>query len=108
LNRESLIKIIKMFKDGIINEEEAADLIEAISTEENEGRGKQKFRKLVIHVVPKTQNGDKIDLSIPLSLASGFLKKFATEKNLDLDVDSVVKDGIHVEDEDEIVDIHLE
>ncbi len=28
MNRESLMKVIKMLKEGVINEEEAADLIE--------------------------------------------------------------------------------
>lgn len=102
------MKVIKMLKDGIINEEEAADLIEAISAGENETKSKQKLRKLVIHVVPKTQIGDKVDVSIPISVANGFLKKFAADKNLDLDIDEIMKDGIHVEDENEIVDIHLE
>ncbi len=108
MNRESLMKVIKMLKDGVINKEETADLIEAISTGESGGKSKQKIRKFVIRVVPKTQTGDKVDLSIPISLANGFLKKFAADKNLDLDIDSVMKDGIHVEDENEIVDIHLE
>lgn len=108
MNRESLIKILKMLKGGIINEEEAADLIEATSAGENEVRNKPKIRKLVIHVVPKTQIEDKVDVSIPISVANGFLKKFAADKNLDLDIDSIMKDGIHIEDENEIVDIHLE
>ncbi len=108
MNRESLMKVIKMLKEGVINEEEAADLIEALSVGESEIKNKQKVRKLVIRVVPKDQMGNKVDLSIPISLANGFLKKFAADKNLDLDIDSVMKDGIHVEDENESVDIHLE
>ncbi len=110
MDRDSLLHIMKMVKDGIVTPQEGVELVEALNGEETENQKKTRRRrsKLVIHVTPKNEKGEKVNVSIPLGMAKGFLKHFATLKGMDLDFDEMKESGFHVESDDEVVDIHVE
>ncbi len=111
MDRESIFNIMKMVKDGTVTPEEATELIKALTdkaTENTVNAHKSKKQKLVIHVIPKSEKGEKANITIPLGMAKVFLKKFVMDKGIDMDLKDVEESGIHVETDDEIVDIHIE
>lgn len=112
MDKESVLNIMKMVKDGTITPEEATELIKALTDktiENTKGNAsKSKKGKLVIHVIPKSEKGEKANITIPLGMAKIFLKKFVIDKGIDVDLKDVEESGIHVETDDEIVDISVE
>ena len=112
MDKESVLNIMKMVKDGTITPEEATELIKALTDKVAENTTsnarKSRKRKLVIHVIPKSENGEKANITIPLGMAKVFLKRFVMDKGIDMDLKDVEESGIHVETDDEIVDIHVE
>ncbi|WGS64958.1 SHOCT-like domain-containing protein [Marinitoga aeolica] len=65
--REELIRVLNMVKEGTIEIDEAADLIEAFFDTKTEDIKKSKSkRKLVIKV--DSAKGDKVNVKIPLGL----------------------------------------
>lgn len=109
MDKESVLNIMKMVKDGTITPEEATELIKALTDKVTENNARElKKGKLVIHVTPKSEKGEKANITIPLGMAKVFLKRFVIDKGIDMDLKDVEESGIHVETDDEIVDIHVE
>ncbi len=114
MDKNSILHVINMAKDGTITSEEAAELIEALCMKkegENSPSGREVGRKkgkLVIHVTPKNENGEAANITIPLGIADGFLKKFGASKGMDFELEEIEESGIHVETKDETVDIYVE
>jgi len=114
VDKDSILHVINMAKDGTITSEEAADLIEALcmKKEGESSRNAQKVGvkkgKLVIRVTPRNESGEAANITIPLGIADGFLKKFGASKGINFDLEEIEESGIHVEAKDETVDIHVE
>jgi NCAIR mutase (PurE)-related protein len=65
--REELVRVLNMVKEGTIEIEEAADLIEAFFDTKTDNIKKEKSkRKLVIKV--DSAKGDKVNIKVPLGL----------------------------------------
>ncbi len=111
MDKESILNIMNMVKDGTVTPDEATELIKALTdktTENVVNVHKSKKGKLVIRVVPKSKKGEKANITIPLGMAKIFLRKFVMDKGIDMDLKDVEESGVHVETDDEIVDIHVE
>ncbi|KLO25119.1 MULTISPECIES: SHOCT-like domain-containing protein [unclassified Marinitoga] len=64
--KEELIRILNMVKNGTVEIEEAAELIETFYDTKNTKSNSTQKRKLVIKV--NSSNGDKVNVKIPLGL----------------------------------------
>ncbi len=85
---EDIKKILKMIEDGKISAEEATVLIDAINEKDATITRTSKAKSLKIYVYDKVQDKKKVDVTIPLSLAKGFLKfglKFVPDHSLKID-----------------------
>lgn len=113
MDKESVLNIMNMVKEGIITPEEAVELVNALSgsekAKERKSKGRAWSKKLIIRVTPKNEKGEKADITIPLAFAGNFLKKFINNKNADVNMDDLMNGmNIQVDDENETVDIHIE
>jgi hypothetical protein len=111
MDKDSVLNIMNMVKDGTITPEEATDLLEALSTDKevkNAKNARRKNAKLVVHITPKNEKGKAADISIPFGISKGFVSKLLSSKGIDFDLEEIEKDGIHIETDDETVDIHME
>ncbi|GEM_PF-2680355 len=113
MDKESMLNIMNMVKEGTVTPEEAVELINALSgsekAEERKSKGHVWSKKLVIRVTPKNQKGEKANIAIPLAFAGNFLKKFINDKDMDVNMDDLMNGmNIQVDAENEIVDIHIE
>ena len=113
MDKESVLNIVKMVKDGTITPEEATELINALNGSEKNEKGKATNgmfgKKLVIRVIPKNEKGNKANITIPWIFAGKFLEKFVADKNMNVNVNDLISGmNVQVDDENEMIDIHIE
>ncbi len=113
MDKESVLSIMNMLKEGTITAEEAMELVNALNGSEKVEEGKSKShawgKKLIIRVTPKNEKVQRANITIPLAFAGNFLKKFANNKDMDVNMDDLMNGmNIQVDDENEMVDIHIE
>jgi hypothetical protein len=115
-------RILKMLEEGKINAKEAEELLESIeSKKEKTLKPKTRGKKLKIQV--DSEDGDKVNISIPLSLArimSSFIPKSQgnslKEKGIDIEtilnhideLEDIDEDIVNIEAEGEKVRIYIE
>lgn len=68
--KDETISILKMVEEGKITAEEADKLIEALKTEPKKKAAGRYFRLMVVN----TQEGEKVNLRIPLGIAGFFMR----------------------------------
>ncbi len=113
MDKESVLNVMKMVKEGTITSEEGVELINALSgsekAEERRSKSSTRGKKLVIRVTPKNEKGEKANITIPLAFAGNFLKKIVNTKDMNVNMDDLMNGmNIQVDEEDEMVDIHIE
>ncbi len=112
MDKESLMNIMNMVKEGTITAEEAVELINALnkgekSTKSFASHGQSK--KLVVRITPKNKKGERANITIPLAFAENFLKKFVKDKDISMKMDDLMNGmNIHIDDENEIIDLQVE
>lgn len=125
---EEKTRILKMLEEGKINAEEAEKLLESIEKKVPAVKGccsvsTGKGKKLKIRVEPKEGRGERVNVSIPLSLAklvSNFIPreqmKKMEESGVDMDtilshideLEATGEDIVNVDSENEKVRIYIE
>lgn len=107
MNREEILKVLRLVYDHKINPEDGYNLIKEI-VEEAEPEYRAKGKKLSILVMDKFTGEKKANIVIPANLAS-FASRFLKNKNirangvdLDIDLDEMVKEVMKTSDPIEI------
>ncbi|MCD6159560.1 MAG: hypothetical protein J7J09_02920 [Kosmotoga sp.] len=107
MNREEVLKVLRLVYDHKINPEDGYNLIKEI-IEEAEPEYRARGRKLSILVLDKNTGEKKANIVIPANLAS-FASRFLKNKNirangvdLDIELDEMIKEVLKTSDPIEI------
>lgn len=72
--REDLLKILNMVKEGKLETEKAADLIEAIEDKKSTSLQVGKYNEKMLKVLIESVEGDNVRVNLPVSVIISMLK----------------------------------